>query len=188
MPAVFPRLNWQAGPVRPRTVRPARPSDIPQILAMIRELAEYEREPHAATATAEQLHDALFAGSTTPSGAPAAHCFVVEGDEELAGMALWFLNFSTWLGRHGIYLEDLFVRPQYRGGGLGQALLARLARECIERGYGRLEWWVLDWNTPAIDFYRSQGARPMSEWTTFRVAGTELAALAATDPSGESGQ
>jgi len=160
-------------------IRAAEPADVPDILAMIRELAEYEREPTAAVATEDQLRAALFDGRDTPSGAPAVHCFVLDtGGDELAGIALWFLNFSTWLGRHGIYLEDLYVRPQFRGRGFGEALLARLARECVERGYGRLEWWVLDWNTPAIDFYRSQGAQGMGEWTVNRLTGDSLVALA----------
>ena len=160
------------------SIRPATPSDVPQIVGMIRELAEYEREPDAAMATEDQIRDALFGGDTTPSGRPAVHCYVIDGDGELAAMALWFLNFSTWLGRHGIYLEDLFVRERYRGEGYGRALLARLARECVDRGYGRLEWWVLDWNTPAIDFYRSQGAEWMGDWTVNRVSGAALRELA----------
>jgi GNAT superfamily N-acetyltransferase len=96
----------------------------------------------------------------------------------LAGMALWFLNTSTWTGRHGIYLEDLYVRPAFRGLGLGQALMGHLAQICVEHGYARLEWWVLDWNTPAIDFYRSLGAQSMDEWTVHRISGTELSMLA----------
>ncbi|MFN8126858.1 MAG: GNAT family N-acetyltransferase [Candidatus Nanopelagicales bacterium] len=159
-------------------IRDARPSDVPEIVAMIRELAEYEREPDAAEATEEQIHDALFGGTTTPSGHPAAHCLVVDDDGALAGIALWFLNFSTWRGTHGVYLEDLFVRPAYRGSGLGRGLLVALARICVERGYGRLEWWVLNWNQPAIDFYRAQGAVAMDEWTVFRVTGDTLVDLA----------
>ncbi len=167
------------GPV----VRPARPEDVPEILALVRELAEYERSAHEVLANEELLADLLF-GTNTPSGAPAAHCHVVQAPDDtsgapvLAGMALWFLNASTWMGRHGIYLEDLYVRPAFRGLGLGQALMAQLARICVERGYARLEWWVLDWNTPAIDFYRSLGARPMDEWTVHRISGAELERLA----------
>ncbi len=176
-----PGATCQAEPVTTR-IRIAEPADVPEILAMVGELAEYEREPDAAVASVEQIHDSLFVGSTTPSGAPAAHCFVVDVDGQLAGMALWFLNFSTWLGRHGIYLEDLYVRPAFRGHGYGQALLATLAKECVERGYGRLEWWVLDWNTTAIDFYGSQGAEQMDEWTTHRVSGAALELLAEKAP------
>ena len=163
-------------------IRPAEPADVPQLLGLIRDLAAYEREPDAAVATEDQIHDALFGGSATPTGVPAAYCFVVAVDGPLAAPALYFLNFSTWLGRHGIYLEDLFVRPEFRGHGFGQALLARLAQECVERGYGRLEWWVLDWNTPAIEFYRSQGAEWMGDWTTNRVSGEALQRLAASSP------
>ena len=139
---------------------------------MIRELAEYEREPNAVVATEAMLHEALFGDS------PAVFGLIAEDEGVTVGFALWFLNFSTWLGRHGIYLEDLYVRPQHRGSGHGKALLAELARICVERGYGRFEWWVLDWNTPAIDFYRSIGAEPMDEWTVQRVTGDALTALA----------
>ncbi len=165
----------------PPAIRAAAPGDVPQIVQLIRELAEYEREPQAAVATEEQLAAALFDGSATPSGQPAVYGFVIDGENGLAGMALWFLNFSTWRGRHGIYLEDLYVRPGYRGRGYGRALLARLAKECVERGYGRLEWWVLDWNTPAIDFYRSQGAEWMGDWTVNRLTGDALQRLAEQD-------
>ncbi len=160
------------------TIRPAEPGDVDEIVAMIRELAEYEREPEAAQATSEQIHDTLFTGCATPSGSPAASCLVVADGDSIAGMALWFLNFSTWRGRHGVYLEDLFVRPQYRGRGYGKALLVALARICVDHDYGRLEWSVLDWNQPAIDFYRSQGAVAMDEWTVYRVSGRPLTQLA----------
>jgi GNAT superfamily N-acetyltransferase len=169
--------------------RPAHPGDVPEILRLVRELAEYERSLAEVSATEELLHDLLFGGNT-PSGAPAAHCHVIDGDPgaeggaaRLAGMALWFLNASTWLGRHGIYLEDLYVRPQYRGRGYGQALMATLAAICVERGYARLEWWVLDWNAPAIGFYESLGARAMDEWTVHRITGAELDALAGQAPA-----
>ncbi len=171
---------------RPNTgpvVRPARPEDVPEILAMVRELAEYERSAHEVQATEGMIADLLFGGNT-PSGAPAAYCHVAltPGDHAdgppLAGMALWFLNASTWMGRHGIYLEDLYVRPRFRGLGLGQALMAELAQICMDRGYARLEWWVLDWNTPAIDFYRTLGAQSMDEWTVNRITGTQLERLA----------
>ncbi len=155
------------------SIRPAQPYDVPDILAMIRELAEYEREPNAVVATEAMLHEALFGDS------PAVFGLIAEDEGVTVGFALWFLNFSTWLGRHGIYLEDLYVRPEHRGSGHGKALLAELASICVERGYGRFEWWVLDWNTPAIDFYRSIGAEPMDEWTVQRVTGDALTDLAA---------
>lgn len=171
-------------------IRAARPADVPEILAMIRDLAAYERAAHEVVATEESLTAALFGGTPdapgtaapTPSGVPAAYCFVVEhpGDDgrTIGAIALWFLNFSTWLGRHGIYLEDLYVRPELRGLGYGQRLLSRLARECVDRGYGRLEWWVLDWNDPALGFYAALGAAPMDEWTVHRITGEELHRLA----------
>jgi GNAT superfamily N-acetyltransferase len=164
-------------------LRPARPDDVPGILALVRELAEYERSAHEVRATEAMLADLLF-GTNTPHGTPAAYCHVAlapAGDTDgtaLAGMALWFLNASTWRGQHGIYLEDLYVRPAFRGLGLGQALMAALAQICVDRGYTRLEWSVLDWNTPAIDFYRSLGARAMDEWTVHRISGTDLEQLA----------
>jgi GNAT superfamily N-acetyltransferase len=179
------------------TIRPATPADVPQIHALICELAVFEREPDAVVASTVDLHEALFVGSRTPSGAPAAYSLVVDDPEvpgQLAAMALYFLNYSTWLGRHGIYLEDLYVRPQFRGRGYGRTLLASLAQLAIDRGYGRLEWWVLDWNTPAWDFYASQGATPMSDWTVHRVTGPELVALAAQtetdmgEPQSEAGK
>lgn len=160
--------------------RPARPSDVPEILRLVRELAEYERSLPEVSATTDLLHALLF-GSNTPTGAPAVFCHVIDGDagdSRLAGFALWFLNASTWLGRHGIYLEDLYVSPEFRGRGYGRTLMAALARICVDRGYGRLEWWVLDWNTPAIDFYASQGARPMDQWTVHRIDAEALRALA----------
>jgi GNAT superfamily N-acetyltransferase len=164
------------------TIRPATPADVPQIHALICELAEFEREPDAVVATVADLHDALFVGSQTPSGAPAAYALVVDEPARpgsLAAMALYFVNYSTWLGRHGIYLEDLYVRPDARGRGYGRALLTGLAQLAVDRGYGRLEWSVLDWNTPAWDFYAGHGARPLSDWTVHRVSGPDLVALAA---------
>jgi GNAT superfamily N-acetyltransferase len=149
-------------------IRPAQVDDVPVIVSLIRELAEYEREPDAVEATADDIHAALF------GPAAAAFCHVAEHDGEVVGFALWFLNFSTWKGKHGIYLEDLFVRPSSRGTGLGKALLTNLIDIARERGYGRVEWSVLDWNTPAIDFYRSLGARPMDEWTVWRLDGEAL--------------
>ncbi len=148
---------------------------------MVRELAEYERSAHEVLATQEGLAGLLFGGAT-PSGSPAAFCHVIDdpGSRKgtLAGFALWFLNTSTWTGRHGIYLEDLYVRPEFRGRGYGQALMATLAGICVERGYTRLEWSVLDWNTPALEFYRALGALGMDEWTVHRVAGADLSRLA----------
>jgi GNAT superfamily N-acetyltransferase len=155
-------------------IRAARPGDIPAIHQMILELAEYERGLHEVTATEGDLREALAGG--------ALFAHVAEEQGELAGFAVWFLNYSTWTGKHGIYLEDLYVRPQHRGGGHGRALLAELARICLARGYRRLEWWVLDWNEPARGFYAALGAVPMDEWTVHRLAGPDLASLAAGGP------
>ncbi|MCU7822899.1 GNAT family N-acetyltransferase [Kitasatospora sp. DSM 101779] len=153
-------------------IRTARAADVPVIHAMIRELAEYERAVDEARATPEQLHDALFGEH------PAVFGLIAEDDAgEPVGFALWFRNFSTWRGTHGIYLEDLYVRPSARGGGHGRALLAELARICVDRGYARLEWSVLDWNEPSIGFYKSLGAVPMDEWTVFRLTDGALAEL-----------
>jgi len=156
-------------------IRPATAEDIPAIHAMVRELADYERALDDAEATEEQLHSALFGPH------PAAFAHIAEDDTtgSVVGFALWFLNFSTWKGVHGLYLEDLYVRPQSRGGGHGKALLTELARICVQRGYGRLEWSVLDWNEPSIGFYKSLGAVPMDEWTVFRLTGEPLAVLGA---------
>jgi GNAT superfamily N-acetyltransferase len=155
------------------TIRPATPADIPQILAFIRELADYEREPASAIATHEDL---LRDGFTDPIR---FHCLIAEHEDAPAGFALYFHNYSTWRGHAGIYLEDLFVRPPFRGKGIGKALLSTVAAIAEAEGCPRLEWAVLDWNTPAIDFYHSLGALPMSEWTTMRVSGPALAQLAA---------
>ncbi|MBY8888210.1 GNAT family N-acetyltransferase [Streptomyces sp. PTM05] len=155
-------------------IRPATPADVPAIHAMIRELAEYERALDAARATPAQLREALF-------GADAAVFALIAQDDsvgEPVGFALWFRNFSTWTGTHGIYLEDLYVRPEARGAGHGRALLAELARICVERGYQRFEWAVLDWNEPSIGFYKSLGAVPMDEWTVHRLTGEPLRTLA----------
>ncbi|MFD1830091.1 GNAT family N-acetyltransferase [Streptomyces desertarenae] len=155
-------------------IREATPADVPAIHAMIRELAAYERSLDQARATEEQLRDALFREH------PAVFALVAEDDGgEPVGFALWFPNFSTWTGTHGVHLEDLYVRPAARGGGHGRALLAELARICGERGYERFQWWVLNWNEPAIGFYRSLGAEPMDEWRIFRLSGEPLRALAA---------
>ena len=152
-------------------IRPVSAVDVPGVVGLVHALADYERAPDLCTLTEEQLRVALFRGS------PALFGHVATVDGEVVGCALWFLNFSTWRGVHGIYLEDLFVEPPYRGRGIGRALLAALAAECVERGYGRLEWAVLDWNEPAIGFYRSLGAQPQDEWTTFRLEGEALQVL-----------
>jgi GNAT superfamily N-acetyltransferase len=154
-------------------LRPAAPGDEPGILAGIHALAVYEREPDAVENTVPALADTLF------GPAPRAFAHVVERDGEIVGIAIWFLTYSTWTGRHGIWLEDLHVDDAQRGRGYGKALIAALAAECVERGYSRLEWTVLDWNAPAIGFYRSLGAEPMNEWTTQRLTGADLARLAA---------
>ncbi|HEV2890649.1 MAG TPA: GNAT family N-acetyltransferase [Frankiaceae bacterium] len=144
-------------------IRPAVEGDVAAILSLIRELALYERSPESVVATEDGLRAALFGPS------PAVFCHVAEADGEVVGFALWFLNFSTWLGQHGLYLEDLFVRPSHRGTGLGKALLETLVGIARERGYGRVEWVVLDWNEPAHAFYRSLGAEPMDDWTVWRL-------------------
>lgn len=155
------------------TIRGATPGDVPNILAMIRELAEYERALDEVLATEDLLDAALFGPD------PGVFALIAETpDGTVVGFALWFRNFSTWLGRHGVYLEDLYVRPAHRGQGYGKALLVELARICLDRGYGRLEWWVLDWNEPALQFYRSIGALAMNEWTVQRVTGQTLRDLA----------
>ncbi|MEV0229644.1 GNAT family N-acetyltransferase [Nonomuraea sp. NPDC050786] len=154
-------------------IRPATPADVPQILSMIRELATYEKAAHEARATEQQLHAALF------SDHPAAFVHIAEQDGEVAGFTLWFLTFSTWRGVHGIYMEDLYVRPQHRGAGHGVALMKELARICDERGYQRLEWSVLDWNEPSIAFYDKLGAVRQDEWLRYRMTDEPLQRLAA---------
>jgi GNAT superfamily N-acetyltransferase len=163
-------------------IRPARQDHVPAICRLVRELAEYEREPAQAKATERQIHEALFGDAATAFALIAEH----PGPDgpETAGFALWFLNFSTWTGRAGLYLEDLFVRPRFRGLGYGRDLLVELARICVERGYARFEWSVLDWNEPAIGFYRSLGAVPLDAWTTYRLSGEALARLAAAEGGG----
>jgi GNAT superfamily N-acetyltransferase len=145
------------------TVRPIRPDDVPAVVGLVRELAEYEKAAHEVRLTEEQLHASLFGEH------PALFGHVAVVDDVVVGTALWFLNFSTWRGTHGIYLEDLYVQPEHRGGGLGKELLRTLAETCVQRGYDRLEWAVLDWNTPSIEFYEAQGAVPLDEWTVFRL-------------------
>ena len=156
-------------------VRRAVPSDVPVMVRLVRDLAEYEKALHEVDLTEQQLRAALFPTDV----APALFAHVAEHEGEVVGMAVWFLSYSTWTGTHGIWLEDLYVDPRHRGRGLGQELLRTLARVCVERGYHRLEWWVLDWNAPSIGFYKSIGARPEDEWTRFRLAGDALAAQAA---------
>jgi GNAT superfamily N-acetyltransferase len=149
-------------------VRPIREADVPVVVELAHGLAEHEGLAHECHLTADQLREALF------GPAPALFGHVAEVDGEVVGFALWFLNFSTFQGVHGIHLEDLYVRPEQRGTGVGRALLTELAEECVRRGYARLEWSVLDWNTSAIGFYKSLGAVPMDEWTLFRLTGDAL--------------
>ncbi|SDB81007.1 L-amino acid N-acyltransferase YncA [Raineyella antarctica] len=151
-------------------VRTALPADVPAILGLVRDLATYEKAPQACVATEADFEQALFPAH----GHPTTFCHVAEAGGRVVGIALYFLNFSTWTGRNGIWLEDLYVEPQHRGSGLGKALLLSLAEVCAERGYPRLEWTVLDWNQPSIDFYRSLGAEPLEEWTTYRLDGADL--------------
>lgn len=173
------------------TVRPATPDDLPEILRLITELAVYEREPDAVEGGVPELAAILF----PDEGSPTAFCHVAEvevgageggGDRaagdgrgtKVVGIALWYLTFSTWQVRNGIWLEDLYVEEAHRGSGLGVALLRTLADTCVQRGYGRLEWCVLRWNEPSIRFYESVGARPQSEWETYRLTGDALTAFA----------
>lgn len=153
-------------------IRPACLEDVPIILQLIRDLATYERAPDEVTATEEQLVDVLFGER------PAAEVLLAFERESPVGFAVYFYNFSTWLGRAGLYLEDLFVKPEKRGKGYGRALLVELAKIARDRGCGRMEWAVLDWNEPAINFYRALGAQPMHEWTVFRLTRDEIARLA----------
>ena len=149
-------------------IRLAQPSDVEDIHRLIYELAVYEKAPEEMVATIDQINTSLFNAN------PVAFCHVAEVDGKVVGIALWFLNYSTWLGKPGIYLEDLFVQPEYRGHGIGKGFMQTLAALCVERGYERFQWWVLDWNTPSIDFYESLGAVPMDEWTVFRLSGDAL--------------
>ncbi|MBH0236714.1 GNAT family N-acetyltransferase [Methylobrevis albus] len=155
-------------------IRPAVSADAALVADLVRELAAYESLDHEAVATPADFAAALF------GPAPRVFCDIAEWDGAPAGLALWFYNFSTFVGRHGIYLEDLFVRPEMRGHGIGKALLARLARRCVEEGLGRLDWQVLDWNEPSIRFYEAQGAEIKRAWLPARVSGDALAALAAS--------
>lgn len=153
------------------SVRPAIDTDVPEILALIKALAEYERALDQVTATEDALRTSLFCEN------PQVFCHVAIREEEVVGIAIWHLNYSTWIGKHGLYLEDLFVKPKERGHGHGMALLKELAKICVERDYERLQWWVLDWNAPSIEFYKSLGAEAMDEWTVFRLSGTPLSQL-----------
>jgi GNAT superfamily N-acetyltransferase len=153
-------------------IEPATGSDVPVILNFIHKLAEYEKLSHMVVATEENIREHVFGANRV------AEVLLAYWDEEPVGFALYFRNFSTFLGQAGIYLEDIFVEPAHRGKGIGKALLARLAKIAVERGYGRLEWAVLDWNIPSIEFYRSLGAVPLDEWTVYRLAGDALARLA----------
>jgi GNAT superfamily N-acetyltransferase len=156
----------------PATIRPATAADVPLILRLIRELAEYEKLAHEVTATEADLHESLSGPR------PIVEVLIAEAGSDVAGYALCFHNYSTFLCKRGLYLEDLFVRPPFRGRGIGKLLLSHLARLAVERGCVRLEWAVLDWNEPAIEFYRSLGARPLEDWTVFRVTGEALQQLA----------
>ena len=156
-------------------IRDATPSDIDAIYDYIHALAEYEKAPNEAVLSKSDLSQSLFGQS------PQVYCLLSVQDGQVTGIAIWHLNYSTWLGKHGIYLEDLFVDPKFRGQGHGKALLVRLAQICVERGYPRFSWWVLDWNKPSIDFYESLGAKAMDEWTVFRVSGDALTKLASQE-------
>jgi GNAT superfamily N-acetyltransferase len=160
------------------TIRSATERDVPLILEMIKALADYEKMADEVVATEDGLHEALFGPR------PGAEVVIAYGGADPAGFALFFHNFSTFVGRRGLYLEDLFVKPEWRGHGVGKALLTHLARLAVERGCGRFEWSVLDWNEPAIRFYESLGAVPLADWTIFRVAGASLAQLAEVSDTG----
>lgn len=156
-------------------IRRALESDLEVIATLIRELASYERALELAQATTQQLRESFFGDS------PQVFCELIEDDGgDVVGFAVWFLNYSTWTGTHGIYLEDLFVEPTSRGHGYGKALLVHLAQECVRRGYARLQWSVLDWNTPSIEFYESLGARAQDEWTVYRLSGPALETVGST--------
>lgn len=172
-----------AGPGGPVQIRPVTPADVPALVELIGDLAAYERSAHLCTVTAAQLRAALFG----PDPAVFGHVAEVPAGPDVAptviGMALWYLSFSTWDGVHGIHLEDLYVRPRHRGRGAGRALLATLAGICAARGYTRLEWEVIDWNAPSLDFYRGLGAAARTDWIPHRLAGRALADLAGQAPT-----
>jgi GNAT superfamily N-acetyltransferase len=157
------------------SIRAARRDDSALVLALVRELADYENLANEVDATQDAISAALF------SDAPRLHCDIAEWDGAAAGFAVWFLNFSTFRGRHGIYVEDIFVRPAYRGRGIGKALMAQLARRCVEQGYARCEWAVLDRNAPSIAFYRSIGAQVLDEWKICRLSGEALTRFAESE-------
>lgn len=158
-------------------IREAKISDVPAIFELIVELAIYEKEPDAVIATPELIKENLFGAQ------PVAFCHVAEVDGQIAGIAIWFLNYSTWLGKAGLYLEDLFVKSEFRGRGLGLELMKTLAKVCVDRGYERFQWWVLDWNEPSIKFYKAIGAEAMDEWTVYRLSGSALKSFAASSTS-----
>ena len=160
------------------SIAPASEREVPTILNFIRQLAEYEKLSHLVIATEANIHEHVFGPN------PVAEVLLAYWNQEPVGFALYFRNFSTFLGQAGIYLEDLFVEPQHRGKGIGKALLIRLAQIALERGYGRLDWSVLDWNAPSIEFYRSLGALPMDAWTGYRLTGDALSRLALGDGHG----
>ena len=160
------------------TIRSARPGDEPDIVAMIHDLAAFERAPQECTVTESQISAALFGEHAV------AHCFLAECDGQIAAMGLWFRTFSTWDGVAGIHLEDLFVRERFRRRGLARSLLAVLAKECVDNGYSRLGWAVLDWNVNAIELYDAVGGKQLNEWISYRVSGPTLSALALECPGG----
>ena len=149
-------------------IRPAKSEEVGDVLQLIQDLATYEKAPEQVEASKEDLLNTIFAKE------PRVFCDLVEVDGQIAGMAIWFLNYSTWQAKHGIYLEDLYIKPEFRARGYGKALLKHLAQICDKEGYGRLQWWVLDWNSPAIEFYKSFGAEAMDEWTVYRTSGQAL--------------
>jgi GNAT superfamily N-acetyltransferase len=156
-------------------IRRADSNDVEVIGQLIRDLATYEKAAEMATATTAQLKESFFSDN------PKVFCDLVETPEgEVAGLAVWFLNYSTWTGTHGIFLEDLFIKPDFRGRGYGTALLRHLAKECVALGYQRFDWSVLDWNTPSIDYYLAHGAEALSEWTGYRMSGDALTRLASS--------
>jgi GNAT superfamily N-acetyltransferase len=157
------------------TIRPATASDTRLILELIKELASYEKLAHEVVADESTLHASLFSENSN------AHALIAEEDSKPIGFALYFYNFSTFLGRKGLYLEDLYIRPDYRGRGYGRQVLRYLAKQAVVENCGRMEWWVLDWNEPSIHFYKSLGAVPMDEWTVFRLDEEKLKALAISD-------
>ena len=158
-------------------IREAKISDVQAIYDLIVELAIYEKEPDAVIASVEDIKENLFGTD------PVAYCHVAEVDGQVVGIAIWFLNYSTWLGKAGLYLEDLFVKPEFRGSGLGLQLMKTLAQLCVDRNYERFQWWVLDWNEPSINFYKSIGAEAMDEWTVYRLSGSALKSFAASSTS-----